>query len=195
MFTVQIITLFSRVLQINDSQKRFQVCFMTILVWNLFPYLLPCREESHPASGVLCTKPIYPPLQGPDLITNIQRPERKAQLSSAPLSFNTPNTSAWNNCTNTSHCWFLACCLVCLSYLLSWNLTSPHWDLEPFCYHIPTGYCRIAADWAVQKTALLGVILSKSFLLTTLSWSLLFRNWYLSSSTSQRCLSTAMATV
>lgn len=120
------------------------------------------------------------------------------EKSSAQLRFHLTYLTPLPGITgaNTSLCLLLACCLVCLSYLLPWNLTSPHWGSEPFCYRILTRYCRIAVDCTV-KTAQSDVILSVSSLLTTLSWSLVLkhRNWYPSSSTSQKCLSTAMATI
>lgn len=115
--------------------------------------------------------------------------DQREKLSSAPLSFNIPNTSAWNNRSSTSQCLLLACCLVCLSYLLPWNLPSPALlSLHPRtlllnCYLLHgengTVWCPPKRELRINISPLI----------------LKHRNSYLSSSTSQRCLSTAMATI
>lgn len=101
--------------------------------------------------------------------------DQREKLSSAPLSFNIPNTSAWNNRANTSHCLLLACCLVCLSCILPWNLSSPHWYFGAFLLPLP--HTLLPNCWfAWLKTALSDVISSASSSLTTLSWPLSFWN-------------------
>lgn len=138
-----------------------------------------------------CCVPSWFTLQCRVLTSSQASSYQREKLSSAPLSFNIPNTSAWNNCTNTSHCLLLACCLVCLSYLLPWNLTSPHCSSEPFCYCIDThDCCQLYGESGTNRRDQ-----SMSSELTSLFSFFKCRNWYPSSSTYQRCLSTAMATI
>lgn len=68
-----------------------------------------------------------------EVLTSSQEPRDQGEKpSSVPVSFNTPNTSAWNNWTSTSHRLLMACCLVCLSYLSPWILTPSQWDTEAY---------------------------------------------------------------
>lgn len=103
--------------------------------------------------------------------------------SSVPVSFNAPNTSAWNNWKSTSHHLLMPRCLLCLSYLSPRILTSSQRDAErffltPFVFHGSSLKCH-----PVNPCTSLFLPLSKR------------RSWFLSSTTSRRCSSTTTATI
>lgn len=119
--------------------------------------------------------------------------KQREKLSLAPLSFNIPNTSAWNNwCQHLS---LPSLGLLFSLFILPFALKSHVTSLRFWAFLLPHPHTLLSN--CTVKTAQSDVILSVSSLLTTLSWSLVLkhRNWYPSSSTSQKCLSTAMATI
>lgn len=102
-----------------------------------------------------------------EVLTPSQEPRDQWEKPySFPDSFNTPNTSAWNNWTSTSHRLLMACCSVCLCYLPPWILTSSQWDTEPFfsvfCGPVLTCYflhlAELSGDYMV-KTLHCGLVI------------------------------------
>lgn len=172
--------------------------------WNVDKYLPSSLMEGITLGFTFGTSlPSWLPLYCKVLTPSQEPREQGEKPNSVPVSFNTPNTSAWNNWSSTSHrlSHALLFSLFVLPFLLNSHFISVAYRrlFPPFFFaDLRLHVLFLALCWAawlfyndVCHSKQCGLV-SKLYKKLT---SLFHRNWFLSSTIFRRCLSTATTTI